>query len=57
MVDLDKIPQPTALPDPITLSSFTWKSYQVKTPDTTFPPQITALLIDDQEMETDRYGM
>jgi 5-methylcytosine-specific restriction endonuclease McrBC GTP-binding regulatory subunit McrB len=36
MVDLDKIPQPTTLPDPITLSSFTWKSYQVKTPDTTF---------------------
>ncbi len=36
MVDLDKIPQPTTLPDPITLSSFTWKSYQVKIPDTTF---------------------
>jgi 5-methylcytosine-specific restriction endonuclease McrBC GTP-binding regulatory subunit McrB len=35
-VDLDKVPQPTVLPDPITLSSFTWKSYQVKTPDTTF---------------------
>ncbi len=35
-VDLDKIPQPTALPDLITLSSFTWKSYQVKMPDTTF---------------------
>lgn len=39
-VDLDKIPQPTALPDPITLSSFTWKSYQVKTPDTTFRDHI-----------------
>jgi hypothetical protein len=35
-VDLDKIPQPSTLPDPITLASFTWKSYQVKTPDTTF---------------------
>jgi len=39
-VDLDKIPQPSALPDPITLSSFTWKSYQVKTPDTTFRDHI-----------------
>jgi 5-methylcytosine-specific restriction endonuclease McrBC GTP-binding regulatory subunit McrB len=39
-VDLDKIPQPTALPDPITLSSFTWQSYQVKTPDTTFRDHI-----------------
>jgi hypothetical protein len=39
-VDLDKIPQSSALPDPITLSSFTWKSYQVKTPDTTFRDHI-----------------
>jgi 5-methylcytosine-specific restriction endonuclease McrBC GTP-binding regulatory subunit McrB len=39
-VDLDKVPQPTALPDPITLSSFTWKSYQVKTPDMTFRDHI-----------------
>ncbi len=39
-VDLDKIPVPTTPPDPIGLSTFTWESYRVKTPDTTFRAQI-----------------
>ncbi len=39
-VDLGKIPQPTALPDPVPLSTFTWQSYQVHTPDTAYRAQI-----------------
>lgn len=35
-VDLEKIPEPAPLPDPIALSTFTWKSYQVHTADTTY---------------------
>jgi energy-coupling factor transporter ATP-binding protein EcfA2 len=39
-VDLDKIPQPTTLPDPIALSTFTWRSYQVSSPDMTYRSHI-----------------
>jgi energy-coupling factor transporter ATP-binding protein EcfA2 len=39
-VDLKKIPPPAELPPPIALSTFTWQSYQVATPDTSFREQI-----------------
>ena len=39
-VDLDKIPQPTTLPEPVPLSTYTWQSYRVSTPDTSYRTQI-----------------
>ncbi len=39
-VDLDKIPQPTTLPEPVPLSTYTWQSYRVSTPDTSYRKQI-----------------
>jgi energy-coupling factor transporter ATP-binding protein EcfA2 len=39
-VDLEKIPQPTTPPDPVPLSTYTWQSYCVSTPDTSYRTQI-----------------
>ena len=39
-VDLDKIPQPTTVPDPVPLSIYTWQSYRVSAPDTSYRTQI-----------------
>ena len=39
-VDLDKIPQPTTLPEPVPLSTYTWQSYRVSTPDTSYRTRI-----------------
>jgi hypothetical protein len=39
-VDLDKIPQPTTVPDPVPLSTYAWQSYRVSTPDTSYRTQI-----------------
>ncbi len=35
-VDLEKIPEQASPPEPIGLSTFTWKSYQERKPDTTY---------------------
>ncbi len=39
-VDLDKIPQPTTPPDPVPLSTYTWQSYRVRVPDTSYRTRI-----------------
>jgi hypothetical protein len=39
-VELDKIPPPRPLPDPITIFTVTWQSYQAVQPDTTYRNQI-----------------
>lgn len=39
-VDLEKIPQPTTPPEPVPLSTYTWQSYRVSTPDTSYRAQI-----------------
>jgi 5-methylcytosine-specific restriction endonuclease McrBC GTP-binding regulatory subunit McrB len=39
-VELDKIPQPSTLPDSVKLSTITWQSYQRHEPDQAFRPQI-----------------
>src|SRR5207302_3894766 len=39
-VDLDKIPQPSTITDPITIASFTWIRFQVKTTVTTYREHI-----------------
>lgn len=39
-VDLEKIPEPAPLPEPIHLSTFTWQSYQEQKPDKTYRPLI-----------------
>ena len=39
-VDLEKIPQPADLPDPIDISAHTWHSYRATLPDDRFRPQI-----------------
>jgi hypothetical protein len=42
-VDLDKIPQPSVPPDPITLSTFVWQSYQIHESDKAYRDQIIAI--------------
>ncbi|HEY1353696.1 MAG TPA: hypothetical protein VGF67_29150 [Ktedonobacteraceae bacterium] len=42
-VDLEKIPQPTELPEPVHLSTYTWHSYQVTQPDRSFRSQIVEI--------------
>ena len=42
-VDLDKVPRPSTLSDPLKLSTITWQSYQRYELDQTFRPQIVEI--------------
>ena len=42
-VELDKIPQPSDLPEPVSISTYTWRSYQAAQPDTRFRSQIVEI--------------